>query len=86
MQLHVIEGKKKIKSYFIWFTPTPLSLRCTLPIKAFQQLVSKLCSLKKKPNSLEKKDLKMEVFKLGKIIENRVIDVQLALHKVEEAR
>ena len=28
----------------------------------------------------------MEVFKLGKIIENQVIDVQLALHKVEEAR
>ena len=28
----------------------------------------------------------MEVFKLGKIIENQVIDVQLALHKVEEER
>ena len=28
----------------------------------------------------------MEVFKLGKIIENLVIDVHLALHKVEEAR
>ena len=28
----------------------------------------------------------MEVFKLGKIIENHVIDVHLALHKVEEAR
>ena len=28
----------------------------------------------------------MEVFKLGKIIENKVIDVHLALHKVEEAR
>ena len=28
----------------------------------------------------------MKVFKLGKIIENQVIDVQLALHKVEEAR
>ena len=28
----------------------------------------------------------MEVFKLGKIIENQVIDVHLALHKVEEAR
>ena len=28
----------------------------------------------------------MEVFKLGKIIENQVIDVQLALHRVEEAR
>ena len=28
----------------------------------------------------------MEVFKLGKIIENQVIDVRLALHKVEEAR
>ena len=28
----------------------------------------------------------MEVFKLGKIIENQVIDVQLALHKVEEAK
>ena len=28
----------------------------------------------------------MEVFKLGKIIENHVIDVQLTLHKVEEAR
>ena len=28
----------------------------------------------------------MEVFKLGKIIENQVIDVQLALHKVEKAR
>ena len=28
----------------------------------------------------------MEVFKLGKIIDNQVIDVQLALHKVEEAR
>ena len=27
----------------------------------------------------------MEVFKLGKIIENQVIDVHLALHKVEEA-
>ena len=26
----------------------------------------------------------MEVFKLGKIIENQVIDVQLALHNVEE--
>ena len=30
--------------------------------------------------------MKMEVFKLGKIIENKVIDVQLTLHKVEEAR
>ena len=28
----------------------------------------------------------MEVFKLGKIIDNQVIDVQLALHKLEEAR
>ena len=28
----------------------------------------------------------MEVFKLGKIIENQVIDVHLALHKLEEAR
>ena len=28
----------------------------------------------------------MEVFKLGKIIENQVIDVYLTLHKVEEAR
>ena len=28
----------------------------------------------------------MEVFKLGKIIENQVIDVHFALHKVEEAR
>ena len=28
----------------------------------------------------------MEVFKLGKIIENQVIDVHLSLHKVEEAR
>ena len=28
----------------------------------------------------------MEVFKLGKIIENQVIDVHLVLHKVEEAR
>ena len=28
----------------------------------------------------------MEVFKLGKIINNQVIDVHLALHKVEEAR
>ena len=28
----------------------------------------------------------MEVFKLGKIIENQVIDVHLALHKVEEDR
>ena len=28
----------------------------------------------------------MEVFKLRKIIENQVIDVQLTLHKVEEAR
>ena len=28
----------------------------------------------------------MEVFKLGKIIENQVIDVQLTLHKVEKAR
>ena len=28
----------------------------------------------------------MEVFKLGKIIDNQVIDVNLALHKVEEAR
>ena len=28
----------------------------------------------------------MEVFKLGKIIENQVIDVHLALHKVEEAK
>ena len=28
----------------------------------------------------------MEVFKLGKIIENQVIDVHLTLHKVEEAR
>ena len=28
----------------------------------------------------------MEVFKLGKIIENQVIDVHLTQHKVEEAR
>ena len=28
----------------------------------------------------------MEVFNLGKIIDNQVIDVHLALHKVEEAR
>ena len=28
----------------------------------------------------------MEVFKLGKIIDNQVIDVHLTLHKVEEAR
>ena len=28
----------------------------------------------------------MEVFKLGNIIDNQVIDVHLALHKVEEAR
>ena len=28
----------------------------------------------------------MEVFKLGKIIEKQVIDVQLALHRVEEVR
>ena len=28
----------------------------------------------------------MEVFKLGKIIENQVIDVHFTLHKVEEAR
>ena len=28
----------------------------------------------------------MEVFKLGKIIDNQVIDVHLALHKVDEAR
>ena len=28
----------------------------------------------------------MEVFKLEKIIDNQVIDVNLALHKVEEAR
>ena len=28
----------------------------------------------------------MEVFKLGKIIDNQVIDVHLTLHKLEEAR
>ena len=28
----------------------------------------------------------MEVFKLGKIIDNQVIDVHLALHNLEEAR
>ena len=28
----------------------------------------------------------MEVFKLGKIIDNQVFDVHLTLHKVEEAR
>ena len=28
----------------------------------------------------------MEVFKLGKIIDNQVIDVHLTLHKSEEAR
>ena len=28
----------------------------------------------------------MEVFKLGKIIDNQVIDVHLTLHKVEKAR
>ena len=28
----------------------------------------------------------MEVFKLGKIVDNQVIDMQLALHRVEEAR
>ena len=28
----------------------------------------------------------MEVFKIGKIIDNQVIDVHLALHNVEEAR
>ena len=28
----------------------------------------------------------MEVFKLGKIIDNQVIDVHLTLHKVEEAK
>ena len=28
----------------------------------------------------------MEVFKIWKIIDNKVIDVQLALHKVEEAK
>ena len=28
----------------------------------------------------------MEVFKLGKIIENQVIDVHLTLHNLEEAR
>ena len=28
----------------------------------------------------------MEVFKIGNIIENRVIDVHLALHNLEEAR
>ena len=28
----------------------------------------------------------MEVFKLGKIIDNQVIDMHLALHKVEEAK
>ena len=28
----------------------------------------------------------MEVFKLGKIIDNQVIDVHLSLHKVEEAK
>ena len=28
----------------------------------------------------------MEVLKLGKIIENQVIDVHLALHNLEEAR
>ena len=28
----------------------------------------------------------MEVFKLGKIIDNQVIDVNLSLHKVEDAR
>ena len=28
----------------------------------------------------------MEVFKLGKIIENQVIDVQITLDKIEEAR
>ena len=28
----------------------------------------------------------MEVFKLGKIINNQVIDVYLTLHKVEEVR
>ena len=27
----------------------------------------------------------MEVFKLGKIVENQVIDVQLSLHKVNKA-
>ena len=30
--------------------------------------------------------MKMEVFKLGKIIENQVIGVQLSLHSLEEAR
>ena len=28
----------------------------------------------------------MKVFKIGKVIDNQVIDVDLALHKVEEAR
>jgi hypothetical protein len=28
----------------------------------------------------------MEAFKLGKILENQVIDVQLALHSLEKAR
>ena len=28
----------------------------------------------------------MEVYKLGKVIENQVIDIQLALHALEEAR
>ena len=28
----------------------------------------------------------MEVYKLGKVIENQVIDIHLALHNLEEAR
>ena len=33
-----------------------------------------------------RKDLNMEVYKLWKVIENQVIDIQLTLHNLEEAR
>ena len=33
-----------------------------------------------------RKGLKMEVYKLGKVIENQVIDIQLFPHNLEEAR
>ena len=33
-----------------------------------------------------RKDLEIEVYKLGKIIENQGIEIQLILHQLDEAR
>ena len=59
----------------------PPSQHLTFPLE-FQQLVLELSSLSKK---LYSKVLEMEAYKVGKVIENKNLDLQIALEQVKAA-